>query len=237
MRNLILALSLFLSLAACADVSSCVVRDGSEQPCAAGAIQYTNVPPQDVPSRVVPVRIDRAFNLHERAKIFRAVNEWNVVLNGQVRLDLSPEDFDATAYTSLGARRPDGWVVAKADSRHPMIGDTKLNRALAVTLGTRKALILVVTDRLGSRDLGGIMMHEFGHALGVGHDSSSKLMHPYYTGDKQRCIDKGTVRAVAAKQGLDFERLNWCAGAGETLAHAAPASVRGRAAWTAIRNR
>lgn len=87
-----------------------------------------------------------------------------------------------------------------------------MKQALALTTGTRKAVVLVAADRLGSRDLGGIMMHEFGHALGAGHDPGGKLMHPYYTGNKQRCIDEGAVRAVAAAQRLPLEGLNWCGG-------------------------
>ena len=233
--GLILSLSLLISLSACADVTSCVVREGAEQPCTAGAIQYTNVPAQEVPSRVVPIRIDRSFSMYERAKIFRAVNEWNVVLNGQVRLDISPENFDATPYKHAGAARPEGWIVARIDSRDQLVAGSSMSRALAITLGTRRALIAVVADRLGSRDLGSIMMHEFGHAFGLGHDPSSKLMHPYYTGDMQRCIDRGTVRAVAAAQNLAFERLNWC-GAGHEQVARAPANVRGRTAWIAIRN-
>ena len=203
---------------------------------AADAIYTASAPTQTLPSRVVPIRIDRTFNMHERAKILRAVNEWNVSLNGQVRLAVSPAEFDATPYLAAGSRRPEGWIVAKINSRSPVLGDASTSRALAITVGTRKAIVYVVADRLGARDLGGIMMHEFGHALGVGHDTSSLLMHPYYTGDKQRCIDRGTVRAVAAAQGLALDRLNWCLGSDErTKVAAVPQGSR--AGWTAIRNR
>ena len=227
-----------LALGACADVaSSCLVSDGAEpQPCVSRAIQYTSTPVQTEPSRIVPVHIDRKFTIYERAKVLRAVNEWNVALNGQVRLEVSPSMFDATPYLAAGVPRPEGWIVAKIDSRDPIISNSRMSRALAVTVGTRRAIVYVVADRLGSRDLGGIMMHEFGHAFGVSHDSGSQLMHPYYTGDKQRCIDKGAVRAVAAAQNLDFSRLNWCLGTGES-ANVAAAPKATRAAWTSFRNR
>ena len=236
--SLILALAFTLALGACANVpSSCLVSDQSEsQPCLSGAIQYTSAPAEAEPRRVVPVHIDRTFNMYERAKIMRAVNEWNVALNGQVRLTVSTDKFDSTPYLAAGSRRPEGWIVAKIDSRSPVMADKSMSRALAVTVGTRKAIVYVVADRLGSRDLGGIMMHEFGHALGVGHDASSQLMHPYYTGDKQRCIDKGTVRAVAAAQGLAADRMNWCMGSGEKI-NVAEVSSGSRAAWPALRNR
>ena len=233
----ILGIAFALALGACADVASCLVHDGAEQqPCVSRAIQYTSAPVQADPGRVVPIHIDQTFNIYERAKILRAVNEWNVVLNGQVRLEVSPSMFDATPYLAAGARRPEGWIVAKIDSRSPIIGNSAMNRALAVTVGTRRAIVYVVADRLGSRDLSGIMMHEFGHAFGASHDAGSQLMHPYYTGDKQRCIDKGAVRAVAAAQNLDLGRLNWCLGSGErTNVADAPKATRG--ALTAIRTR
>mgnify|MGYP001793909884 CR=1 FL=1 len=154
-------------------------------PCVSGAIKYANAPAPAEPQRIVPVRIDHNFNLYERAKIFRAVNEWNHVLNGYVRLDVSPEAYDASVALTAGVARPDGWAIVKTDSRDPMMGNSTMKRTLAITMGTRKAVILVVADRIGSRDLSGILMHEFGHARGAGHDSNSALMHPYYTGDKQ----------------------------------------------------
>jgi hypothetical protein len=183
------------------EAASCIVASG----------EYTRTPAPGAPGRVVPVQIDSAFTLYERAKILRAVNEWNHVLNGFVRLDISPESVDASAAVAAGrSARSDGWIVGKITSRHPMLANMK--QALAVTIGTRKAVVLVVADRLGSRDLGGIVMHELGHALGAGHDPGGKLMHPYYTGDKQRCIDKGAVRAVATAQKLPLNGLNWCGG-------------------------
>jgi hypothetical protein len=213
----ILGIAIAFAVGACADVASCLVHESAEQqPCISRAIQYTSAPVPAEPGRVVPVHIDRTFSIYERAKILRAVNEWNVALNGQVRLEV--------------------WIVAKIDSRSPITASSAMSRALAVTVGTRRAIVYVVADRLGSRDLGAIMMHEFGHAFGVGHDSGSQLMHPYYVGDKQRCIDKGAVRAVAAAQNLDLSQLNWCAGTGEaTNISAAPKATR--AASTALRNR
>jgi hypothetical protein len=233
----ILGIAIAFAVGACADVASCLVHESAEQqPCISRAIQYTSAPVPAEPGRVVPVHIDRTFSIYERAKILRAVNEWNVALNGQVRLEVSPTMLDATPYLAAGARRPEGWIVARIDSRSPIMASSAMSRALAVTVGTRRAIVYVVADRLGSRDLGAIMMHEFGHAFGVGHDSGSQLMHPYYVGDKQRCIDKGAVRAVAAAQNLDLSQLNWCAGTGEaTNISAAPKATP--AASTALRNR
>lgn len=216
-------------LGACAD-TGCGINAGGSSSCmtasTATAIQYTNAPVQAAPARVVPVRIDSNFNMYERTKIFRAVNEWNHVLNGQVRLDISPESIDTSTAMGVGAPRAEGWTIAKGDSRDPMLANPAMKRTLALTMGTKRAIILVVADRLGNRDLGGIMMHEFGHALGAGHDSGSALMHPYYTGDKQRCIDKAAVQAVAIAQQLPIEGLNWCGGEATNVAELAPARRR-----------
>ena len=186
---------------------------GIAGPVAANTTRYSNaIAVQAQPARVVQVAIDRTFTLYERAKIFRAVNEWNTVLNGQIRLEISPVDYDPSVAKAGGAPRKDGWTIAKIDSRDPMLDHPAMKRTLAVTVGTRSAVVYVVADRLGTRDLGGIMMHEFGHALGAGHDADSALMYPYYTGNKQRCIDKGAARAVAASQNLNLANLTWCAG-------------------------
>ena len=40
---------------------------------------------------IVRIAIDDQFTLYERAKILRAVNEWNQVLNGFVKFDIDPK--------------------------------------------------------------------------------------------------------------------------------------------------
>jgi hypothetical protein len=212
--NILLPVIFLALLSACAQqdiaCAGAAHDEDDDTSCVAPTTQYVRARPPVAPLRVVPVQVDSNFSLHERAKILRAVNEWNHVLNGHLRLDISPESADVSAALAGRRSRSDGWIVGKVDSRHPMMANMK--RALAVTIGTRKALVLVSIDRLGSRDLGGIMMHEFGHALGASHDPDGKLMHPYYTGNKQRCIDKGAAHAVAAAQRLPLDSLNWCGG-------------------------
>jgi hypothetical protein len=199
----------FFALSACADVSCTASAVAETTPCVSGTIQYTNAPANVDPVRIVPVLIDRNFSLNERAKILRAVNEWNVALNGHVHLEISADDASSPA--AAVPSRTDTWRVVRVESLTvPMLAQSSMKRALAYTVGTSRGSIFVIVDRLGSRDLGAIMLHEFGHALGAGHDPGGQLMHPFYAGDKQRCIDKAAVRAVGVAQKLPFERLNWC---------------------------
>lgn len=219
---------LTLPIALCALLSTAAAA-----PVLAGNAPYTNAAAvQAEPSRVVQIAIDRSFTLHERARILRAVNEWNTVLNGQVRLEISANDYDATTGAPPRTR---AWTVARIDSRNPMVGSAAMKRTLAMTFGTTTATVFVVADRIGSRDLTGIMMHEFGHALGAGHDSGSQLMNPYYAGNKQGCIDKGAVLAVSASQHLVLDGLNWCGGGNTADARTAESDHKAQAIKTRAR--
>ena len=71
--------------------------------------------------------------------------------------------------------------------------------------------MIVYLDRIGTRDLGSVMMHELGHVLGVGH-ADKGLMATHYHPVDQQCVDKATVAAVAAKRQLPADKLNWCEG-------------------------
>src|SRR3954471_18244797 len=74
----------------------------------------------------------------------------------------------------------------------------------------RSGVMVIYVDRIGRRDLGGVVMHELGHVLGLGHSGKGGLMAAQYHPTSQRCVDQGTVEAVAAKRGLPAAELNWC---------------------------
>ena len=69
--------------------------------------------------------------------------------------------------------------------------------------------MIVYVDRIGTRDLGGVVMHELGHVLGVGHGEKG-LMAAHYHPTDQQCVDKATIAAVAAQRRLAVDQLNWC---------------------------
>ena len=201
-------------LGACADSSCLVSATADAQPCEgaqATAVRYAISPAESHSRRVVAVRIDRQFSAYERAKVLRAVNDWNHALNDYIRLEMSPEGFDTAAFTTTNRPRLDGWVVAKSDSSHGLLQAPGMRRTLALTFSNHAgAFVLLAADRVGTKDLTTILKHEFGHALGAGHDSRSALMHPFYGGDRQGCIDEYAMRAVAKAQRLPLEAFNWC---------------------------
>jgi hypothetical protein len=164
-------------------------------------------------AEVLPIRLGPGFEIGERAKILRAVNEWNHALNGLVRLEIVPSPGDAVPMQA-GTGTPFGriWTIVAARGSAPSRG--QLTQALAITqpLPAGGGIVLVHVDRLGDRDIGGVLRHEIGHMLGLGHEPGSKLMSAHYFSDYQQCIDKGTVMALAASRKLPVSSFNWCGG-------------------------
>jgi len=162
-------------------------------------------------TRTIPLYVDSDFDQGERQHIVAAFRQWNYVLNGFIRFDgrLLPGDASKTEVESI--RRNGGWVVARVDSSHPVAQKGVGIHALAVTVsgGRNGGFVYVIADRLGGRDLTGVVMHEFGHVLGAGHDNSG-LMAPVYNPVASRCIDYAAVAMVAQAQHLSMRDLNWC---------------------------
>jgi hypothetical protein len=164
--------------------------------------RYTSHPGATVRSEIVPLIVTDSFSLYERAKIQRAVNEWNVALNGFVRFEVVP---DANKVTSRVRER---WLI----SSKPGGQNTGLPATLAATYPVTGVggLMVVYVERIGRRDLGGVVMHELGHVLGLGHNPQGGLMAAHYHPTSQQCVDRATVEAVAARRGLPLAQLNWC---------------------------
>src|SRR3954447_4536194 len=175
--------------------------------------RYTSHTSPASTGRVVDLFIDRDFNDYERDRLLSAMRQWNYVLNGfvQFRARMLPGDPQPTMLAQI--RRSGGWVVARVDSRHPVAQHGEGTHALAVTTGNRGGFVYVISDRIGKRDLTGVIMHEFGHVLGAGHDGYG-LMAPVYSAAMGRCIDQDAVARVARAQRLPVNQLNWCVGTG-----------------------
>jgi|EndMetStandDraft_5_1072996.scaffolds.fasta_scaffold31381_3 Matrixin len=178
----------------------------SRQPAQAAVLRYTSHPPATTVEEIVPLRLMGAFSPGDRAKILRAVNEWNVALNGFVRFTI----VDEPTAPAAKPRAPRSWSIMAAEGVGPRVAPGP-TIALAVTQPVPGAggLMIVHLDRIGTRDLGSVVMHELGHVLGIGHNEKGLMASQYHPSDQQ-CIDKSTVAAVAAKRRLAVDQLNWC---------------------------
>ena len=202
----LLALAVALSLMTAAAATGEARYDTS-------AYRYTDKPSAAATAaRTLTIHIDGDFDAAERERIVLALRQWNHALNGFVRLRpvLLPPNASDGATAQL--RRPGAWIVAKVDSRHSAARD---RNAVAMTVGSRgSGFVYVIADRFAMRDLTAVMLHEFGHVLGAGHDPNGHLMAPVYDRNNGHCIDRGAVAMVASAQRLPLNQLNWCVGPG-----------------------
>lgn len=178
-----------------------------------GGWRYTENAAPASNGRVIALYVDRDFDDYERQRIVAAMRQWNYALNGYVQFRAKMLPADPSREMLAQIKRSGGWVVARVDSSHPIAQQGEGKNALAVTAGNRGGFVYAISDRIGPRDLSGVMMHEFGHVLGAGHDGRG-LMAPVYNASMGRCIDRDAVAMVASAQRLPFSQLNWCIGPG-----------------------
>ena len=92
----IVPLLFFLMLGGCLGPDYLVTSIGPAAPEEAASLRggephYTSHRAAAARPEILRIAIDDQFTLYERAKILRAVNEWNQVLNGFVKFDIDPK--------------------------------------------------------------------------------------------------------------------------------------------------
>lgn len=165
--------------------------------------QYSRHGEMAIRSEIYSLIVADTFSPYERAKILRAVNEWNVALNGFIRFEIAADGAPPSGPTHQ-------WVItSKQGGRSDGSSTTLAATYAAPGVG---GVIDIFIQRIGQRDLGGVVMHELGHVLGLGHTGRGGLMAAHYHPTSQRCVDRATIEAVAAKHALPSAQLNWCEG-------------------------
>lgn len=164
-----------------------------------------------MPDRI-PVYVDERFTDPDRAEIHAALDEWNHVLNGYRVYFVDADDFamqPSVLYRVLNTEQ--GLLILHT---HPadVDGDPSFEGVLAWVPGLGAPIVHVIADRVGTRSMRAIVMHEIGHTLGLEHVLvKGTLMFPSYPFGLD-CIDKVTVQALASTRASrwDWHHMNYC---------------------------
>ena len=186
--------------------------------CGAGLWEYKQgeTPSHIGTVKLIPVYLDNNFSVEEETALKEAITEWNGVFNGQIviRVDGTFDGKEGIKPKLLSSYvRSEGWNIIALESTDSAVADEiepgDGNLAFAEIRGH---YMVVLTDRIGMRNLKVIAMHEMGHLLGAYHVNLHSLMYPHYglIKDAVQCIDKITVAQVATVQNLNLNTLNYC---------------------------
>jgi hypothetical protein len=177
-----------------------------------GQYTYTHKSTNEgVPTRFVPIWIDKDFGAADLVAIDDAVNAWNYSLNGYVKLKIVDTQFDMEIDKIVTQVKSNGWLIMKIDGSNAMVPAQKEPGMRTVGFCERVGgnHLYLVRDRLMNEDVFGVTMHEMGHLLGSGH-VGDHLMYPTYSRARFQCVDEKTLEQVANYNHIPLDRLNYC---------------------------
>lgn len=176
-------------------------------------IRYTQQPSSKV-GEEMGLWLDVGFSDLEVVQIERGIEQWNHVLNGNLRIvvlgrhNLEMELVDRVLVSSSHER-----LVMKVPETSPIIPFMDESGALTITIAwcdrISGHLMYFVSGRVGLGDMEPVFLHEMGHMLGLGH-MEGKLMYPNYKKSHYLCIDKLAAEGVARVHGWSPLSMNYC---------------------------
>lgn len=146
------------------------------------------------------VLVDAKFDEADQRSIIRAVERWNVVLNGVTHLE------PRVAKLSLAES---GIMIMRIDSSAPYIPEPQEGHTLAFVERIGGRHVWVVRDRILSTWVEPVMLHELGHILGAVHHDGG-LMNWEFTTAAYACVDVETARDVSESLNVPLSRLRYC---------------------------
>jgi hypothetical protein len=202
-------------LAFCLTVSACATKPvpGPVTATPVAFAHYTaHAPPEANTFQVaiVPVYIDKNFSAYEKAEIYNATQEWNYALNGYQQYRLENDRFDMETDIVFKVLITGQGLLVLSKPEKDMPSDMP-DSALAWVESLGSPVVYVATDRIGTRNLKSIVMHEIGHTLSLEHTKvQGTLMAPYY-GLQSPCVDKITVQALSyLRPRWKWSTMNYC---------------------------
>jgi hypothetical protein len=190
-----------------AAITGCAAANNSQHVCAAGHPSYVcSTPPlpsqETITAEVYTVGVFPDY-LHQ--EILYAIREWNMALNGHLRLKLvgSVASFELAPQDSI--------VIIATNSRDGMVSSVDADAmAVAYPWGHKlpSALIYVAVDKMSDAQFLN-MVHELGHALGAeDNPKGPTLMSRAYYGC--HCVDLDAAKQVSRAFHWDLSTLNYC---------------------------
>lgn len=176
--------------------------------------EYTRVPHSSyaVPSRVIPVWIDKEFSVEDKLAIDDSLNQWNYSLNGNLLLKVVDYNFNMEPLTINEIKKEKGWMILKVETGNKTIPDEEgsKDRTLAWTNRIGGDEIRVVRDRITSDMLVPIMLHEEAHAFGIEHSPDARNLLYYQYSSSYICVDYDAASRVFKVLNLDLNTMNYC---------------------------
>src|SRR5882724_5646683 len=80
---------------------------------------YTSVPYVGVTGRVIPIWIDDKFGISDKNNIMDAVDQWNYVLNGHIKLEVVDTSFDMSVSVLSRVKESGGWIILRVSGDNP----------------------------------------------------------------------------------------------------------------------